>query len=274
MVCPPTMTADTYSLELPKSELAISIVMFKVDWGSREEKTASHAGAVETDDLQERSKRTISLSISLYFPGEQEEHALAPATQRQANCGAYQSGGTLARQADKKSGCRSLDLAPSRVRSHSLSLTHTQYSSDCALFLSLALARSRARSHTLSLTLSLSQHSSDCTLFLSLARNTITLARTTHAHARHACSVTLGVRVCVCQGVSRARSLSRMCSLSRSLALNVLAVSRISLALCGAHALSLFLAVRCHTADASHRETHGHTFGRELASRATRARVA
>ena len=51
-LCPPTMTADTYSLELEKSVLAISIVMVKGDWGSREEKTASHAGADETDDLQ------------------------------------------------------------------------------------------------------------------------------------------------------------------------------------------------------------------------------
>ena len=33
-------------------------------------------------------------------------------------------------------------------------------------------------------------------------KHTITLARTTHAHARHACSMTLGERVCVCQGVS------------------------------------------------------------------------
>ena len=33
-------------------------------------------------------------------------------------------------------------------------------------------------------------------------QKTAEIARTTHAHARHACSVTLGVRVCVCQGVS------------------------------------------------------------------------
>ena len=52
MVCPPTMTADTYSFDIAKSVLAISIVMFQVDWGSREKKTASHAGAVESDDLQ------------------------------------------------------------------------------------------------------------------------------------------------------------------------------------------------------------------------------
>ena len=31
--------------------------------------------------------------------------------------------------------------------------------------------------------------------------HTITLARTSHAHARHACSMTLGERVCVLQGV-------------------------------------------------------------------------
>ena len=34
------------------------------------------------------------------------------------------------------------------------------------------------------------------------ARHVHTLARTTHALARHACSTTLGERVCVCQGVS------------------------------------------------------------------------
>ena len=33
-------------------------------------------------------------------------------------------------------------------------------------------------------------------------KHTITLARTSHALARHACSTTLGERVCVCQGVS------------------------------------------------------------------------
>ena len=53
------MTADTYSLELEKSVLAISIVMVKVDWGSREEKTASHAGAVESDDLQSTLCMTV-----------------------------------------------------------------------------------------------------------------------------------------------------------------------------------------------------------------------
>jgi hypothetical protein len=64
------MTADTYSLELAKSVLAISIVMVKVDWGSREEKTASHAGAVESDDLQ--SMVVPEVTSVLYEPAGQQ----------------------------------------------------------------------------------------------------------------------------------------------------------------------------------------------------------
>ena len=43
---------------------------------------------------------------------------------------------------------------------------------------------------------------SPVTLVAAPPPHTITLARTSHAHARHACSMTLGERVCVCQGVS------------------------------------------------------------------------
>ena len=64
------MTTDTYSLELEKSVLAISIVMVKVDWGSREEKTASHAGAVESDDLQ--SMVVPEVTSVLYEPAGQQ----------------------------------------------------------------------------------------------------------------------------------------------------------------------------------------------------------
>jgi len=48
------MTARTYSDELAKSVFAISIVMVKDNWGSRAEKTTSHTGAVESDDLQSK----------------------------------------------------------------------------------------------------------------------------------------------------------------------------------------------------------------------------
>jgi hypothetical protein len=48
------------------------------------------------------------------------------------------------------------------------------------------MIHTRARAHTLTHTLT----------------HTITLARTTQAHARHACSMTLGERVCERKGVS------------------------------------------------------------------------
>ena len=71
----------------------------------------------------------------------------------------------------------------------------------------------RARALTLSLSLSLSLHTQAHTKRFAhtharthththTQKHTITLARTTHAHARHACSMTLGERVCVRQGVS------------------------------------------------------------------------
>ena len=106
-------------------------------------------------------------------------------------------------------------LSPSLSRSRSLSARahslagNTQHASDCALFLSLARSRSfaRARTHSLSFSLSLSPHTgTHKTLYTHTDTHTqkykITLARTTHAHARHACSMTLGERVCVRQGVS------------------------------------------------------------------------
>ena len=63
-------------------------------WHLPEEKEGSAADT--TADAPENCR---------YFPGEQVEHAFAPVSASQAKCGAYQSGGTLARQADKKSGC-------------------------------------------------------------------------------------------------------------------------------------------------------------------------
>ena len=82
---------------------------------------------------------------------------------------------------------------------------------------SLSVARSRsfarARAHSLSFSLSLSLSTQAHTKRFKHTRahihkhkhshiHTITLPRTSHAHARHACSMTLGERVCVCQGVS------------------------------------------------------------------------
>ena len=72
-----------------------------------------------------------------------------------------------------------------------------------------SLVHTRARSLSLFLSLSLSTHRHTQNALHTHTRththtqkHTITLARTTHAHARHACSMTLGERVCVRQGVS------------------------------------------------------------------------
>ena len=82
---------------------------------------------------------------------------------------------------------------------------------------SLSLVCARAHSLSLSFSLSLSPHTGTHKTLYTHARahththtyththtqkHTITLARTTHALARHTCSTTLGDRVCVCQGVS------------------------------------------------------------------------
>jgi hypothetical protein len=67
------MTADTYSLELAKFVLAISMVMDKDDRGESAVKITSQAGADESEDVH-----SMVLTHGLYFPGAQASQFINP----------------------------------------------------------------------------------------------------------------------------------------------------------------------------------------------------